>query len=180
MIINWIQPYCVDKNIGKEYNRMIELMPDNQWIGLVDHDAMFLRPDSKMQIADVVEKHGAEYDVFGALTNRLFGEHQRYNGVFSEVSDINHHIDIANKVHQSHYDSIIETKINLAGLCMVFKKSTWRRVGEFKENSICLDREFTDAVMNACGKLAIMQGVYVFHLYRWGRPSPGQYIKHLL
>jgi hypothetical protein len=178
--INWIQPYASDKNIGKEYNRMISLMPDNSWIGITDHDAMFLRPDSKAQIQHCIDVYGHNYDVFGVVTNRLWGDHQRYKGIFSDDAFIDNHINIANQLHGKEYGQVEETFINIAGLCMVFNKSTWLEAGCFNENSICLDKEFTDSTMRKGGRLAIMKGVYMFHLYRWGQDKPGQYIEHLL
>lgn len=177
--INWLQPYSVEKNIGREYNRLISLMPDGEWIGITDHDAMFLRPDSKAQISDIITRHGHEFDVFGVLTNRLYGWHQQYNG-FSEDPDVNNHVQIANDCHSSNYGQVVETNVNIAGLCMVFSKSTWDRVGGFAEGSITLDKDFTDAVMRTGGRLAIMTGVYMFHLYRWGQSDPTRYKDHLV
>ena len=157
---------------------MLSLMPEDSWIGLTDHDAMFLRPDSKAQIARCVAE--GKFDVFGPLTNRLWGDHQRYNGVFSDNGDINHHLNIANLCHHSDYGVVEEPPINVPGLCVVFNKAPWQRVGGFTEGSICLDKEFTDAVMATGGRLGIMKGVYMFHLYRWSQDQPGQYTKHLL
>lgn len=179
MTINWLQPYCPDRNIGREYNRLIDLMPAGSWIGITDHDAMFLRPDSKKQISDIVAKHGDKYDVFGVITNRLFGPHQRYGGVFSDNPDINYHLRVANRCHNLEYGRVVRTTINIAGLCMVFNKDTWERVGGFNENSMFLDKQFTDAVMATGGRLGIMKGVYVFHLYRWGQKEPWRYVEHL-
>lgn len=178
-MINWLQPYTIDKNIGREYNRLIDLMPDGSWIGLTDHDAMFLRPDSKAQIEHCINEHGHCFDVFGVLTNRLYGDHQRFNGEFSDNADVNHHLGIADLLHVSSFGYVSETKINIAGLCMVFNKDTWLRVGGFNEDSICLDKEFTDAVMRTGGRLGICKGVYVFHLYRWGQKEPWRYVEHL-
>lgn len=67
--INWIEPYTEDKNIGREYNRMVSLLPDHSWVGITDHDMCFLHPYQKRWIAEIVDK--GEYELYGCLTNRL-------------------------------------------------------------------------------------------------------------
>lgn len=179
-MIHYIQPYALDKNIGRAYNDAISLLPDNCWVGLIDHDAMFLRPDSKAQIAHVIDTQGSEWDVLGVTTNRLAGTHQLYRNKFNESANILEHLDICNACHNDYWGIVEETKVNIAGVCMLFKKETWIRVGGFQESSIRLDSEFTDSVQAIGGKLGIMKGVYMFHLYRMWSPDPVYMINHLL
>jgi hypothetical protein len=61
---------------------------------------------------------------------------------------------------------------------MIFQKKTWEKY-RFSDNSIRFDSEFTDKVKEDGGKLAIMQGVYVFHDYRLGHENSMYYIDHL-
>jgi len=179
-MIHYIQPYATDKNIGRAYNGAIALMPDDCWVGIVDHDAMFLRPDSKAQIEHIIQDQGDKWGVLGVTTNRLAGAHQLYNNTFNESGDIRVHLEIADKCHNDHYGKVVETKINIAGVCMLFKKEMWLKVRGFKENSIRLDSEFTDSVMESGGRLGIMQGVYMFHLYRMRSNNPVWDVGHLI
>lgn len=179
-MIHYIQPYTTDKNIGRAYNEAISLLPEDCWVGLIDHDAMFLRPDSKAQIDNIIREQGDKWAVLGVVTNRLAGTHQLYQNRFNDSGDIREHLAIADQCHNDHYGEVIPTNINLAGLCMLFRKSTWEVVGGFKENSIRLDSEFTDSVQAIGGKLGIMKGVYMFHLYRMWSPDPVYMINHLL
>lgn len=178
MVIHYISPYSVTKDIGVEYNARIAELPDDCWVCLLDHDAMFLRPDSKKQIYEIVRK--GEYDVYGVTTNRLAAKHQLFEHKFSLESDMVHHSMVADILHSSHYGLVRRTKKDIAGLCMLFKKSTWQAVGGFKVNSISLDRDFCQDVKDLGGKLGIMEGVYMYHLYRLWAANPVGSISHLL
>jgi GT2 family glycosyltransferase len=178
MIIHYISPYSVTKDIGGEYNARISELPEDCWVCLLDHDAMFLHPDSKKQIYEIVSK--GEYQVYGVVTNRLASKHQLYFGHFSENTNIADHFNIASDLHETYYGKVVRTKKDIAGLCMLFRKSTWLMVGGFKLNSISLDRDFCDDVKSRGGRLGIMQGVYMFHLYRLGKEDPTRSISHLL
>lgn len=173
-MIHYISPYSTSKppNIGGAINEAILQLnaSDDDYIVHVDQDVCFLRPDSKAQIADILSS--TDYDVLGCLTNRLAGNHQLYGREFNESADMLEHIAIANHCHERHYGQVVETNINIAAMLMAFRVRTWKSAGGFRENSIRFDSEFTDAVQAKGGKLGIMQGVYVFHLYRMWSDNP--------
>jgi hypothetical protein len=180
-MIYYFAPFDSEKNIGRSHNQHCEIVPNSEnWICITDSDVLFLLPDTKKQIEDVIRKHGKDYQVFGCLTNRIAAEHQRcieIRGNFHETN-IMIHKHIASKLQEIRYDEVQETNINVAGFLMIFQKKTWER-HRFSDSSIRFDSEFTDKVKADGGKLAIMQGVYVFHDYRLGHENPMYYIDHL-
>lgn len=182
MNIHYISPYRTDKNIGRALNEAItQLSPsDDDWIVHTDQDICFLRPDSKRQIEETLATIRPIPIVLGCLTNRLASPHQLHGGKFNDDSDIRNHIAIANECHNSNYGIVKETSINIAAMLMCFRVSTWKEVGGFRENSIRFDSEFTDAVQAGGGKIGIMQGVYVFHLYRMWSENPIWEMGHLV
>lgn len=177
--IHYISPYRIDKNIGKAINDAIsQLSPsDEDWIVHADQDVCFLRPDSKAQIEEVLNR--TDYDVLGCVTNRLAGTHQLYGNRFNDSADIREHIAIANECHENNYMGVVRTNINIAACMMCFRVGLWRKVGGFRENSIRFDSEFTDEVQKSGGKLGIMTGVYVLHLYRMWSDDPIYEVGHL-
>ena len=181
-MIYYFAPFDSDKNIGLSHNQHCEIVPNaDDWICLCDSDVLFLLPDTKKQIADIICKHGTEYEVLGCLTNRIASLHQRYSESKEafDSTDIMFHKWIAKKLQTFQYDKVTETTINVAGFLMVFQKKTWEKY-RFSDNSIRFDSEFTDKVKADGGKLGIMQGVYVFHDYRLGHENPMYYINHLI
>lgn len=178
-MIYYFAPFDSEKNIGRSHNQHCAIVPNAEdWICITDSDVIFLLPDTKKQIEDIIRKHGNDYQVFGCLTNRIASLHQRWCVASFDVTDIMVHKDIASTLQKLKYDEVIETNINIAGFLMIFQKKIWDKY-QFSDNSIRFDSEFTDKVKADGGKLAIMQGVYVFHDYRLGHDNPAYYIDHL-
>ncbi len=177
-MIYYLSPFNSQKQIGKSHNEHCRLViNDDDWICITDSDVLFLRPDTKAQIEEIINIHGDKFQVFGCLTNRIASPHQQLAG-FSENTDIQYHKRLADKCFNENYSEVKETDINVAGFLMIFQKKTWNKY-KFSDNSIRFDSEFTDKVKADGGKLGIMQGVYVFHDYRLGQPNPMYYIDHL-
>lgn len=180
-MIYYFAPFDSEKNIGRSHNQHCEIVPNgDDWICITDSDVLFLLPDTKKQIEDVIRKHGNDYQVFGCLTNRIASPHQRYSGVIDPFKEVNImvHKELAGLLKRTLYDEVQKTTINVAGFLMIFQKKTWEK-HRFSNNSIRFDSEFTDKVKADGGKLAIMQGVYIFHDYRLGHENPMCYIDHL-
>lgn len=180
MKIFYLTPFATDLNIGREYNEQIEALPDDCYCVIRDGDTLFMRSDWGNQIEDIIRKHGDKYKLIGCMTNRLRANHQLFRGQFSNDGDISHHVDIANTLYDHFYDQV-EPTTYVAGLCMIFHKSTWQQV-KFRENSNLFDKEFnTDIRMKFGGRtpIGLAKGLYVFHLYRWGSKDPYNDINHL-
>lgn len=182
MAIHYIQPY--DKtsppNIGGAINSAIKQLnaDPNDFVVLLDHDVLFLRPDSKKQLEEILET--TDYDILGPVTNRLSMVHQLVSGMFG-ATDIKEHIKCANALHDANYGKVIPVNDILAAFCLCFRVSTWQKLGGFKENSLQFDSLFSCAARSLKMKLGIMVGVYCFHLYRmWNETNPTRDIKHLL
>lgn len=178
MKIHYITPFAVDKNIGREYNERIEELPDDCWIVLRDGDTLFLTPEWGRQIEAIVERNKDSFQLISCVTNRLRATHQLHENSFSGNGDINHHVNIANTLQEDYYDEVHSTT-TIAGLCMIFKKETWKQ-HPFKENTLKFDTLFCSAISKAGGKIGIAKGLYLFHLYRWGKENPADYIDHLI
>ena len=177
-MIYYFAPFDSEKNIGRSHNQHCEIVPNAEdWICITDSDVLFLLPDTKKQIEDVIRKHDNTYQAFGCLTNRIASPHQRILGWFKETNILLHKAK-AQTAQDTHYADVAETDINIAGFLMIFQKKTWDKY-RFSDNSIRFDSEFTDKIKADGGRLAIMQGVYVFHDYRLGHENPMYYIDHL-
>jgi hypothetical protein len=177
--IRYLSPFSISKEIGKEYNKVIFETPNDCWIVLRDWDTLPCTPDSKygQQISDII-KANPDYSLIGCITNRLKHKHQLYNGVFCDNSDIGEHLRRGKELFENHYSEVAPVK-EVAGLCMIFHKSVWEKV-KFRENSIFFDRFFCTDLRRKRLKIGIARGLYMFHLYRFGKVNPKAYTKHLL
>lgn len=158
-------PFRVDKNIGKANNDFINLLPDDCWVCITDGDALWLRPDWGKCIEDVIKAHGNEYGLIGCVTNRLGGLHQCYQRKFSVDMNMQNHYEIANTLWEEE-GTRVDITTGVAGLCMIFKKETWKKAGGFKENIITADTEFNKSVKRLGFKIGLAKGLYMMHSYR--------------
>lgn len=183
MNIFYITPYTSERNklgfpnIGKSINETIKHLPYDCWVVLRDGDTMFLTSDWGCKIEEIIKDNMNSYDLITCVTNRLGVKEQLINGQFME-GDISHQIEVAKTSWQDHGTTVIPTRL-AAGLCMIFRKSLWQKVGGFPEFDITFDRVFSQKVIKSGGKIGIARGLYIFHLYRYQEENPQNSIKHL-
>lgn len=182
-MIIYSNPYNTQKNIGKAYNDFINCLnvPEETWIVIQDGDIIYLDPRWGTLIETVTETTGKEYDLLGCTTNRVgLIDHLAW-GEFNDDDQLRVHQNIATARHSMFYNQIKDTKV-VAGYFMLFKYSTWKKVGGFQEDTLAADRNFSHKVLQHGGRLGIMLGLYVFHAYRLhqhGRTNAQQDYKHL-
>lgn len=158
-------PYSLEKNLGKEYNRIMTQIPENEWACMMDYDAQLLTPDA----GAILHKY-AELNpdcLLTCLTNRIHTlSPQLLDGVISENADIRHHVQIAEERKTFLYKTI-PIKTTMSGFLMLFPRSLWEK-HKFNEDGKCLgvDSEWTDRLIKAGEKILLCQGLYVFHQYR--------------
>lgn len=178
--ISFISAFDTEKNIGGEYNRLIENINDD-WIFIRDGDCLFLTTDYGDKIQAILNAYGSEFDVIGATTNRLslLNHTQRIKGIQDEDS-ITKHIGISKELWKKYGTKVESTTGPVAAMCMFFKRKVWEK-NKFIENSPYLDKRFCDSAINNGFKLGIAKGLYVLHLYRWEyKKDPQNHFNHLV
>lgn len=178
-MIHYIQPFSVEKNIGRAINAAIlQLNANNEdWICLLDHDVLWLLSDSKAQLEHILAN--TDYNVLGALTNRLGLKYQLIPNMFNNDSIWNH-IQTAETQQKQFYGIVEPIREILAAFCLCFTVETWRKLGMFKEKTIQFDSIFCATAINRGMKLGIMKGIYLLHLYRFNSPYPLTDYLHLM
>ncbi len=182
MYVHYLTPFRSDKNIGRAYNEACATAPDSSWICLRDPDTMFLHPDSQSLIDHIIMCNDFtinRYDLIGCLTNRLRMDHQCLSHLFNE-RDLSVHIQTATYARKMNGGEILSTDQPIAGMFMLFKKELWEKIKFDESAGRYTDQVFSSDVMKAGGKLGVAQGLYIFHLYRWGSSDPFNDINHLL
>lgn len=180
MNIWYANPGRADKNIGRAYNEFCALAPDGDWIAIQDQDALFWPELTLRQVEDIVAGKGQDYALLGAVTNRLASTYQRPFPEDFDNLDIKHHRARAEQLYANNYGVVTGDKKDIAGLFMLFPKSTWTKVGGFAENCIFCDTVFSQKIIAKIGCIGVMQGVYVYHWYRAQSDDPRRYKAHLL
>jgi hypothetical protein len=167
-MIHYISPYSTSKNIGGAINDAIKQLNanDEDFIVHLDQDCMWLRPDSKRQLEEIL--FTTDFDILGAVTNRVGLKIQLVNGLFG-ISDMLTHLQVAEKLHNENYGVVVSVNEPLAAFCLCFRVGVWKKLGGFRENCLQFDWWFTENARKMGLKLGLMTGILVFHLYRLGR-----------
>ena len=162
--MNINKPYSFSKDIGTEYNAVIERSFE-EWVVLMDIDTCFLTPTQPLLIPKYLQTFGGDCGLFTCYTNRVGYQWQRYQGVMSENDSMAHHIGIARGLEgkQLHVTELPEL---ISGFFMIVKKDVWREVGGFKKGLLGVDDDFSKKVSKAGYKVKRMDTLYLWHSYR--------------
>jgi len=164
-------PYDTEKNIGKFYNKIMELLPnDDDYACFVDGDTIFTTSNYGNIIQNIVSAN-PEVGCFTCMTNRVNCPWQLAPGVNKETNDILYHRDFGKKLHEIYKETttpIVQGKHSLmSGMLMLVKKSAWKKAGNFlNAGFLGVDNDFHRKLINAKQPIHTMNGVYVYHWYR--------------
>jgi GT2 family glycosyltransferase len=170
--VHHITPGRSDKNLGKAINDIIKLLPENDWVCIRDIDTYPTYHEKFFDTCESIANQG-KFDLVGCLTNRLGLPWQCVTGMYDE-SDIRIHRSKGIELYQKNKDAVLQVNKNIAGLFFLFPKSTWVKVGGFKEGGIRIDGKYIDyqfsrAVQRLGLKTGIASGIYLFHWYRFDK-----------
>lgn len=163
-------PWDAQKNIGAAYNRALSSARQAEWVCFVDGDAVHTTPFFGRQIADAVAANPWA-DLLTCWTNRVACPWQILPGVDRESDDIRYHRQIGQSQwdHAGNRCTDVTAESPLSGVLVVVSHSAWLRFGGFADGMLGVDNEYHARLRDGGGRVARMDGVYVYHWYRGGR-----------
>lgn len=173
-MIHFIQPYDFNLNIGKAYNKEIE--PLEGWICLTDQDT--LKFEGFAEKVDQIINVSNENMLITCMTNRLRKANKCVVPGMYDEERISKHMEKYNALWD-RYGTFLDNINVVPGMFMLFHKSLWEKV-KFREDTIKFDTLFTMDARAKGMQIKVAKGLYIFHLYRWGKDDPENYIEHLL
>ena len=178
MKIEHIQVYDYSLNISKRLNETIENLPNN-WICLTDNDTLKF-PNFSPNLKTILESDNVtKNDLIGSYVNRLRPSNPQVITELFDEPNIDVHFKASLDLWNDNGINVVENRL-IAGSCMIFHKELWEKIGGFNESKIFFDKYFSYAVKDNGGRCLIAQGLYVFHLYRWGSDNPVGAVEHLV
>lgn len=167
-MVHILTPYRTDKNLGAAYNAAISLLPDSHWACVTDIDICFLTPDAGVILEEYAARN-PEAGILTCFTNRVshLSRPQLLEGVPSENPDIKYHISLAEKQRELAYSTTVIDR-DISGMLMLMSKKTWQQF-PFPENgkAIGVDTYYGRRIRAAGLKILRMDGLYIFHIYRF-------------
>lgn len=165
MKIHVMIPYAPDKQFGKCLNEMMAMLPDDDWVCILDHDCMFLTPDAIKHLYTYAEMFPDA--LLTSYTNRVGFKPQCLNGVCSENGDVRTWVQKAERQKALLY-RVTEMTGTISGFLMLFSKKLWNDCSHFTEDKMILgtDNNWSARVLQHGYKIYLMCGILVFHTYR--------------
>jgi glycosyltransferase involved in cell wall biosynthesis len=166
MNIHIITPFAIDKNLGRAYNNSIRLLPEDDWVCLMDYDAMFLLPEQIKRMYDYITAYPNTtlFVCYGSRVHDL--SPQSFGHIHENNFDFKHHIEIAKK--QLLKGLVLKQILRpVGGFLMLFPKKTWHKY-KFREDAKCLtvDTHFSKSIMLNKDSIYLMESIYIWHSYR--------------
>ena len=162
-MIYYFTPYSLEKDIAKAYNSHCALVPnDDDWICLLDGDFAFLTPDWGH---DIEEATKSGYDLLTCLTFRTRNKNQQFARRIWPLNDASQLYHLA--MQQKQKKGINTIHSDIAGFCMIFKKSLWN---EFKFPKglgvLGVDTEWSYNLVRKGKKVGVINNLVGWHYYR--------------
>lgn len=165
MIHNFV-PMSINKNIGKEYNYYMSLVPkDDDYALFKDHDCLPTTYEWYNHMNAIVKAH-PQVACFNVRSNRIDCRWQRYP--CDDTNDFMYHWKLGHEIFAKYGLKVKDctTKGLMSGLVMVIKKSAWRKVGGFREDGILgVDNHFHKRLIAHRQRVYLMEGIYFWHWY---------------
>lgn len=181
MNIHFLAPFSITKNLAKAYNDSIKHLPAEDWICLMDYDAMLLLPEQVSRMYEYIAAY-PDTSLFVCYGSRCKdGLPQQFEkGAYEAYTDIKQNIEIAKRILIDNYVKATPVQRSVAGFLMLFSKATWEKHKFMEGFNRCLrvDTAFSKGILRTGGKILLMESIYIWHSYRLmeGKLS----IKHLL
>lgn len=162
-------PYALDKNIGAEYNRQMELIPDGDAACFIDGDIMFLNSN----FGNILHEYHTAYpdSLLTCFTNRTHkvstGQQHQCNSI-----DVVECLRVADRIKDDR--TVTELTGPVSMLLMVIPKSVWLKhkfceSNQFRPGEVNLlgvDNHYTNTVRANGVKVLRMNGLFMYHQYR--------------
>jgi GT2 family glycosyltransferase len=160
-------PFALDKNLGNAYNIAFEDLLNDEWVCLIDHDVLFLTPNSIRIMYDYIAKYPDA--MFTCLTNRIhpLAVDQLYFDKPSDNDSIRFWQNIAESQEINCKEEVTEINHEISGFLMLVSKRMWNEI-KFLDSGKCLgvDNDFSSRVLARGKKILRMNKIVVWHSYR--------------
>ena len=163
------------KCIGAGYNEALTQHDENDWLAVIDHDAMFTTGNWYQQMVKVIEDNPNCKGLTGRV-NRMATEEQMILGIDPNNMDYAYHRRLGKHLSEKYYgqSNCIKTPGHFSGTFWAVHIGTMKKLGGFDETGQQLkcDNLFQAKIVNAGYEFRVCNGIYIFHWYRFDDPYP--------
>lgn len=161
-LVHIVHPFSIDKDYGTVLNRTFEMIPENDWVCILDWDCMFLHPNQIVQLYNYIDLY-PDTGMFLAKSNRSGSQQQRYQSSINPNTNMNYwHRHGANNKDIG----VVEITNNaISGYFMLVSKKTWLAIKFSAIGILGVDRDYAGRLLSV-GKKILLTNILVWHSYR--------------
>lgn len=157
-------PFSLEGDLGKAYNEALELLPDDAWAVLMDHDMMLTTREWYRQLEEAVAfiPHAG---AIVAMANRIAAPWQQIGD--PDNHDVAHHRQFGRERLKARTLLDITNTKGFGGVLFALSKAAWREVGGFAEGAtLCVDHSIHFKLRDAGRRIYLLESLYVYHWRR--------------
>ena len=164
-----------DRNLGKGYNDAINQHPDEDWVAVIDHDAMFTTMDWYTQLQECINSN-PNAAAFTSRTNRVACLELLTVGVDPHNHDYSYHRRVGQFLSKKHWGKVStypKSKAgNWSGIFIAVNVGRMKEIGGFVDNGKWFgqDQLTHKRIVESKYDFCICNGIYVYHWYKAEKP----------
>tara|TARA_R100001460_G_scaffold94115_1_gene136167 strand:- start:111 stop:731 length:621 start_codon:yes stop_codon:yes gene_type:complete len=162
--------------MGRAYNDCLNQHDDNDWLAIIDHDAMFCCYDWYLQLQQAIIDN-PKAKAFTCRVNRLASLRQMLVGVDPHNHDLSYHRRIGTRLAKAQWGKTTlhnrEKEIgHFSGTFLCVHVGTIKNLGGFPVTNSTLgqDNQIHEQIINAGHEFRVVDGIYVYHWYKADDP----------
>jgi hypothetical protein len=167
-VILCMTPWDDDGNLGRAYNRSMELLGADDWAIFLDHDAMPTTGLWHRQFAEAIAFQ-PNAGAIVAMTNRIASSWQRCGPAGDEVAD---HRAFGHALARTRMLADISGTKGFGGVFFAVSKRAWQEVGGFPSGLGCVDHGLHFGCQRIGRKVWMHTGIYAYHWRHRDEPDP--------
>lgn len=161
-------PFAPDMNLGGAYNAAMELLPDDGWAVMLDHDCALTTRAWHSQIEEAIRCR-PDAGAFVACANRI-------GAFWQQVGDRNSHDMVQHRAFGAERLKVrtlldVTDTMGFGGVAFATSKAAWRKAGGFVSGMLCVDHHYHFALRRAGLRVYLLEGWYVYHWRRGPLPN---------
>ncbi len=171
-MIHTVMPFALDRNYGSMCNYHMSLIPNGDWLCIMDHDCMWTTRDWYRQLTEVTDLYPDA--AFTCVTNRIASTWQQAHEVDKDNHDIAYHRMIGKQRAEKRTLLNVTHTRGWGGVVMCLSKAQWLKTKGFPDGLLCVDHGMFFGLRDAGYRIYMLENAYVYHWRRANGDDPSK------
>lgn len=170
-MIHTFMPFSLEMNLGREYNRCMQLIEEDDWACFLDHDAIWTTREWYRQLVAAI-RTVPDAGLITAIASRGWQTWQCADKKNENNHDMAFHRNLGKKMLETKTLLDVTATSGIAGVVLCTSKRAWKKAGGFVDAMFCCDHAYHFALAKAGLQVYVHEGLYVYHWRRANGDAP--------